>query len=309
MRFPAPPSLALAVLLLLSAAAAGAVPATAERPFALLAERGDATSWPVHVAAPGSLTVEATWRGAEPLALVLDGPGQAGAFAREDGTSPLLLRFRITPELRQREGEWRLSIVNASGHPARGRVRISWPAADPSAGAGRAATGAGRVAVLQPVGPRRAGVERVVGRPELGRVTGPPDVPPPALDPAPPTGGAVRRTILPDGSVRLDFPDGSARIVDPVCGWTEIRADGSASTFSCQQVPGAGLPPPPGDAAFNGFLADHADGLLGQIRFLVGGDAQAVDNYLAVESGDASSVVERIDLRRRYVDRLLGVAF
>ncbi len=41
----------------------------------------------------------------------------------------------------------------------------------------------------------------------------------------------------------------------------------------------------------------------------MGSDTQAVDHYLALEAGETGSVVERIDLRRRYVDRLLGLAF
>lgn len=319
MRPPLRHALALAILALaLPPPAADADPITAERPFALITERGDATSWRLLPGAAGVITAEATWRGADSLALILNGPGQTGNFARQDGPSPLVLRFRLTPELLRREGEWRLSLVNFSGQRARGDVRITWPgeaAATQSGAAGVAVPQrvAGRATVPRGVEGRATVPRGVEGRVDPGMAIRPTTATPPAppgLEPPPSTSGDIRRTVLPDGRVRLDFADGSARIYNVGCGWTNIASDGHpAGGVACNEVQGASLPPPPGDPAFSGFLGTHEERLLLQITFLVGDDAQAVASYLALESGETASVVERIDLRRRYVDRLLGIGF
>lgn len=283
------------------APSAGAAADSVDRPFVLVADRGDATSWRLLPGAAGAITAEATWGGGASLALILNGPGQTGYFARQDGTSPLVLRFRLTPELLRREGEWRLSVVNFSGRPVRGQVRITTPGAEPAAEVRRRRPDAviGKMAVAQRV-----------AKPEVVEVVPmQPAEPPPETLPPSGSSGEVRRTVLADGRVRLDYPDGSAKIFEVGCGSTTIHPDGTESKVLCNQVQGAGLPAPPGDPAFHGFLTEHEAGLLQQIRWLVGSDTQAVDHYLALEAGETGSVVERIDLRRRYVDRLLGLGF
>ena len=321
MRSAVPPSLVLAVVALASLPpkasaqpAAAAAESAVGRPFVLLAERGDATSWRVHPTAAGTITAEASWGGGRSLALILNGPGQVGSYARQDGASPLRLRFEVTPELLRLDGEWRLSIVNFSGLPARGQVQVRWPGGDEG---GVARTGDDRTAVLSTVEERTAIRPRppletrvrrdpATARPASGNSA---TSTPSALEPPTPPAES-RRSILPDGRVRIDHADGSARIFNLGCGWVDIHPDGSQTGAYCNQAQGAGLPQPPaGDAAFSGFLEDHDERLLAQIRFLVDGDAQAVDNYLAMESSTTSTVVERIDLRRTYVDRLLGIGF
>ena len=313
------PSLVLAaVALTLGLPTASAQPAataaesTVGRPFVLLAERGDATSWRVHPTAAGTITAEATWGGDRSLALILNGPGQVGYYERQDGASPLRLRFQVTPELLRLDGEWRLSIVNFSGLPARGQVQVRWPGRGEG---GVARTGDGRTAILSTVEDRAAirprNEARVRRDPATARPAGGASdtSPPQGLEPPTPPAESGR-SILPDGRVRIDHADGSARIFNLGCGWVDIHPDGSQTGAACNQAQGAGLPQPPaGDAAFSGFLDDHDERLLAQIRFLVDGDAQAVDNYLAMESSTTSTVVERIYLRRTYVDRLLGIGF
>ncbi len=109
MRSPYPSYLVFATaaaalcLAAVPAPVAGAAAVRVDRPFVLVADRGDATSWRLLPGAAGAITAEATWSGGASLALILNGPGQTGYFAREDGTSPLVLRFRLTPELLRRK--------------------------------------------------------------------------------------------------------------------------------------------------------------------------------------------------------------
>lgn len=296
MRLPLPLALAL-LALALPPPAADADPIVVERPFALISERGDTTSWRLQPAAAGVITAEATWHGADRLALILNGPGQA---ARQAGPSPLVLRFRLHPDLLRREGEWRLSLVNVSGQRARGDVRITWPGEEAPAAPGAVPQLVERVTMMTRSAEARVG-------PEVIRVTTAVPPEPPAPEP-PASPGDVRRTVQPDGQVRLDFADGSARIYKLGCGWTKIAPDGARMGELCStQVQRDSLPPPPGDSAFSGFLGTHEERLLRQISFLVGKDAQAVANYLALESGQTASVIERIDLRLDCVDGLLGL--
>lgn len=279
------------------AAAADVVPVRAERPFVLLAERGDATTWTLHPTAPGTVSAVATWSGGERLTLALERPGEGGHLARESGTSPLALRFRLTPELLRLDGEWRLTLLNFSGRLVRGEVVVTWPGE-------RAASR--HTAVPQ----ERATAAAVLGRSGTRAASRADVAAPPVTEPLPPQpegSGEVRRTVLPDGRVRIDHPDGSAVIYGPGS-FTRIAPDGTETTFSFRsQVQEATLPPPPGDPAFQGFLGAHEDLLLRQIRFLVDQEEQAVANYLAHEATETATVVERIDLRRHYVDVLLGL--
>ncbi len=64
----------------------------------------------------GQLTVSVDWAGVpRSLAVILNGPGQVGYFAREDGPSPLSLAYTWTQEDLQKGSEWSLTILNVSG--------------------------------------------------------------------------------------------------------------------------------------------------------------------------------------------------
>jgi hypothetical protein len=63
------------------------------------------------VGTPGRIHVRVAWRPAvHPLALILNGPGQMGAFARKDGPSPLMIDFDVSPEHVHRGTDWRVSL-------------------------------------------------------------------------------------------------------------------------------------------------------------------------------------------------------
>jgi hypothetical protein len=112
------------------------------------------------------------------------------------------------------------------------------------------------------------------------------------------------RTIRPDGTVELTFPDGTKRLTKPgVCGFTIVRPDGTTTTASCNQVQPA-TPPAVPDAATAGWLTTHSDSLLDIIRGLLGGDAQAVDNYLTNFEAGQPDLYERIQLRTSLISQL-----
>ena len=79
--------------------------------------------------APGTLRIRATWSDASRLALILNGPGQAGYYARQDGTSPLSIDFDVTEALLERGTQWQVSVVNfqASGAMGSGTLALSLP--------------------------------------------------------------------------------------------------------------------------------------------------------------------------------------
>ncbi|GEM_PF-1936106 len=100
---------------------------TASRSFALQAN--GRTDIDVQVPAAGKLEARAEWTGSAPkLALILNGPGQAQAYARRDGTSPLVLAFDINAALLAKGSAWRLSVVNFGTGSAQVQVTIRLPA-------------------------------------------------------------------------------------------------------------------------------------------------------------------------------------
>jgi len=82
------------------------------------------------VATGGKIEARAEWSGtASSLALILNGPGRAQAYARQDGKSPLTLSFAVTSEIVSLGKSWKLSIVNFDSRTnAQGVVQISYPA-------------------------------------------------------------------------------------------------------------------------------------------------------------------------------------
>lgn len=80
---------------------------------------------------PGKINATATWSGtAINLALILNGPGQVGYYARRDGPSPLTLEFEITRDLLAAGENWSLRIVNfQKGKSATGKISITLPEA------------------------------------------------------------------------------------------------------------------------------------------------------------------------------------
>jgi hypothetical protein len=81
------------------------------------------------VTQPGKIALDAFWGGNTRLALILNGPGKVGAYARKDGTSPLGLEYQETAQDLNRGDQWRASIVNFSRvGPITGTLRVTIPA-------------------------------------------------------------------------------------------------------------------------------------------------------------------------------------
>ncbi len=60
------------------------------------------------------------------LALILNGPGQTGFYARKDGYPPLSLEFEVTPDLANKGSGWSVSVTNMNqAKIASGKLNIS----------------------------------------------------------------------------------------------------------------------------------------------------------------------------------------
>jgi hypothetical protein len=103
------------------------------KPFMLGDKGREAVSFEVREA--GMIEARAEWKGeAETLSLILNGPGQSGYYARQNGQSPLTLKFKATGSHISRGGTWTLSVVNFGAGKAQGKVVIRIPAAAESGG-------------------------------------------------------------------------------------------------------------------------------------------------------------------------------
>lgn len=64
----------------------------------------------------GRITASVSWSGGPIcMAVILNGPGQVGYYARENGTSPVTLVYSLSSQDIARGNEWRISVVNFSG--------------------------------------------------------------------------------------------------------------------------------------------------------------------------------------------------
>ena len=96
--------------------------------FSVSSTFGDRDIFNFTVNSVGTINGEATWTGgAANLALILNGPGQVGYYARKDGPSPLSLSYTVTTTDLSKGTDWRLSIVNFGGGEATGTVTIAYP--------------------------------------------------------------------------------------------------------------------------------------------------------------------------------------
>lgn len=103
------------------------------------------------VQGPGRIEARAEWTGAAgTLSLILNGPGQSGYYARQNGKSPLSLSFKVTDDHLSRGKKWTLSVANFGAGSAQGKVVIKVPvAAEPAAQAAEAEAASGKTAVKQ----------------------------------------------------------------------------------------------------------------------------------------------------------------
>jgi hypothetical protein len=235
---------------------------------------GDRDVFRITPGRPGTISVEVAWRGStDRLAVILNGPGQTGYYARQDSGSPLTLTFEVTREVYARGEPWVISVVNFSGAGrAVGRVVVTYPAATTA------------IATLTPA--MRRIRDAAIAAPT-------------------PPGTAPEKSILPDGRVQVRYPDGRVVIYGPGCGFTTIMPDGSMFEAQCSQVQPDTLPGLPDDAALRSFLESHRDHLLEQISQLVDHRQSEVDLYLAYEADNAAGLLSQIQMRARLIDTLL----
>ena len=76
--------------------------------FVLAPDYGSRFETAFRVIRPGIIRLEAKWEGeARQLALILNGPAQTNAFAREDASSPLVIEFEVDED----HADWSLEAV------------------------------------------------------------------------------------------------------------------------------------------------------------------------------------------------------
>lgn len=88
---------------------------------------------------PGEIRVQASWTGtASNLALILNGPGQVNAYARQDGRSPIELEYSVTSADVDKGETWTIGIWNFGGGTADGDLILTSPGTPFSVGSGSA---------------------------------------------------------------------------------------------------------------------------------------------------------------------------
>jgi hypothetical protein len=76
----------------------------------------------------GQVKVRATWSGTQAnLALIINGPGQEGAYARRDGPSPLEVTYDVTTTDLAAGDHWRVTVASFGSGQANGTVEITYP--------------------------------------------------------------------------------------------------------------------------------------------------------------------------------------
>jgi hypothetical protein len=233
--------------------------------------------------------MRAAWTGsAERLTLILNGPGQTGYYDRKDGASPLEIDFEVSQAHVNRGDRWTISVVNFGGGYSRGRMIGEYPAQVELIDLGS----------LQVLRDWNLSTDYRMVRDRAGSG----DTTEPADDPV----GEPRRTIFPDGTVEIEYPDGTIRRTPPGCGYTIIRPDGTIMQQMCSEVQGPELPDLPSDLSndeLNGWLNGLAERLLSTIALVVN-DEEAVENYLSFEEG--KPLLERIELRSEAIKHLMA---
>ena len=121
---------------------------------------------------------------------------------------------------------------------------------------------------------------------------------------SPQSSGISQRTILPDGTVEIRYPDGTIKRLSKG-GITIISPNGQTKKYQFYQVQPDTPPSLPSDAQTFTWLEAHNENLLVIIRSLVSNDQTAIDNYLQYE-GTSSNLYEKINKRTQTIDYLLS---
>ncbi len=105
---------------------------------------------------PGLINAQATWSGTQSdLALIINGPGQPGYYARHDGPSGLTVQYNVTQDDLNHGDTWRLSVASFGNGQADGQVQISYKSGDTHPVTVRFNIKPGRPAVVAVFVPRR----------------------------------------------------------------------------------------------------------------------------------------------------------
>ncbi len=117
---------------------------------------GNRTTIYLRLAEPGVINAQATWSGTQPdQALIINGPGKEGYYARKDGPSGTFVQYNVT-EADLNEGDtWWLSIASFGNGEADGQVQISYKSGDPHPVVIRFNNKPGRATVVSVFVPRR----------------------------------------------------------------------------------------------------------------------------------------------------------
>ena len=82
----------------------------------------------VRLTEPGEIRVRAEWTGAQSdLALIINGPGQVGYYARQDGSSPLEVAYTVTAGDLASGDDWRVTVASFGIAQADGTIRVIYP--------------------------------------------------------------------------------------------------------------------------------------------------------------------------------------
>jgi hypothetical protein len=121
---------------------------------------------------------------------------------------------------------------------------------------------------------------------------------------SPQSSGTAQRTILPDGTVEIRYPDGTIKQLS-TGGVTIISPNGQKKKYQFLQVQPDTPPSLPGDEMTVTWLEAHNNSLLDIIRSLVSNSQTAIDNYIQYE-GTSSNLYEKINKRTQTIDYLLS---
>jgi hypothetical protein len=77
---------------------------------------------------PGLIEAEASWTGSpSSLALIVNGPGKVGAYAREDGNSPLSVSYEVSESDFGYGDTWRVSLISFTEANIEGSISLTYP--------------------------------------------------------------------------------------------------------------------------------------------------------------------------------------